>query len=181
MGEGQKDGIYWAVNPKDGKLRWSTRVGPDPGGREWGTATDGQRVYEPYANRRHETYTLQPPGVQCNGGSWSALDPATGRFVWQTAAPGTCTDAQDGTTGGCEVEGAVTVASGVVYVGSIDPKPSDPTMFALDAATGQFLRSFASGSLVHSGPAIVSDTIYWSSGYSATFAGRLYAFALPGS
>jgi polyvinyl alcohol dehydrogenase (cytochrome) len=82
---------------------------------------------------------------------------------------------------GCPVEGAASVANGVVYMGSVDNKVGDPTMFALDAATGQILWLFASGAMVHSGPSIVGDTIYWGSGYVSTKPGVMYAFALPGS
>jgi polyvinyl alcohol dehydrogenase (cytochrome) len=180
LGEGQKKGVYWALDPDTGKILWHTRIGPGLGGREWGTATDGQRVYVPFADLSHLTYMLQPSGTQWNGGSWSALDPATGNILWQTAAPDTCT-LFSGRTVGCTVEGAVSVANGVVYVGALDNKLGDPTMFALDAATGQILWSFASGTVVHSGPSIVGDTIYWGSGYVSTKPGKMYAFALPGS
>jgi polyvinyl alcohol dehydrogenase (cytochrome) len=180
VGEGQKTGIYWTVNPLNGARRWHIKVGPGLSGRQWGTATDGQRIYMPFANKEHLTFTLQPSGAKANGGIWSALDPATGAFLWQTAAPSNCT-LPNGTKVGCTVEGAASVANGVVYVGSIDTKASDPTMFALDAATGNILWSFASGAMVHSGPSIVGDTIYWGSGFVATKPGMMYALALPGS
>ena len=43
VGFGQKSGIYWALNPDDGNIVWSTPVGPGAslGGIEWGTAADG--------------------------------------------------------------------------------------------------------------------------------------------
>jgi polyvinyl alcohol dehydrogenase (cytochrome) len=179
VGEGEKQGIYWALKASDGTLLWRTKVGPGHGGRQWGTATDGQRVYVPFPDKQHLTYTLQPSGATCNGGSWTALDPASGRFVWQTATLGTCTN-KNNRTGGCETEGPISVANGVVYVGEIDKKRGDPTMFALEAATGRILWSFASGTVVHAGPAVVGDTIYWGSGYSPTIAGSMYAFTLPG-
>jgi polyvinyl alcohol dehydrogenase (cytochrome) len=49
VGFGQKSGIYWAFNPDNGNIVWSTMVGPGGtlGGMEWGTATDGQRIYAP--------------------------------------------------------------------------------------------------------------------------------------
>src|SRR6266403_1935593 len=42
VGFGQKSGIYWALNPENGNIVWSTPVGPGAslGGIEWGTATD---------------------------------------------------------------------------------------------------------------------------------------------
>ena len=78
--------------------------------------------------------------------------------------------------------GPATVGNGIVYVGSIDPNPSDPTMFALNAATGQILWSFAAGSQVNAAPAIVGDSLYWGSGYRfGSSNNKLYAFVLPGS
>jgi polyvinyl alcohol dehydrogenase (cytochrome) len=181
VGEGQKNGIYRALDPVTGKITWKTKVGPGSGGRQWGTATDGQRVYVPFPDKQHKTYQLQPSGATCNGGSWTALDVGTGSFLWQTATLGICTNSKNGTTGGCETEGPLSVANGVVYAGEIDKKRGDPTMFALDAATGQILWSFASGTVVHAGPAIASGVVYWGSGYSPTIKGKMYAFALPGS
>jgi polyvinyl alcohol dehydrogenase (cytochrome) len=179
VGEGEKNGFYWAVNPDNGQVIWSTKLGPAFANPQWGSATDGQRVYVPFGGILHKSYKCQPSGLQCNGGTWSALDPATGSILWQTSTPGTCTDPFG--TGPCEAVGAVSVANGVLYAGSLDKRPGDPTMFGLDAATGQILWSFASGSIVHSGPAIVGDTLYWGSGYSPTEANKLYAFTLPGN
>jgi polyvinyl alcohol dehydrogenase (cytochrome) len=67
----------------------------------------------------------------------------------------------------------------VMYAGS-----SSGFMYALDAATGKILWSFASGGSVKSGPSIVDGVLYWGSGYSvASFGGeaggnKLYAFSL---
>ena len=57
-------------------------------------------------------------------------------------------------------------------------------MYALNAATGALLWSFASGGSCLSGAAISNGTLYWGSGYSNFGAGtannKLYAFGLPG-
>jgi polyvinyl alcohol dehydrogenase (cytochrome) len=181
VGEGEKKAIYWALNADDGTLLWSTHVGPGLGGREWGTAYDGQRIYVAFPNLLHKTYTLQPSGTQWNGGNWTALDPATGSILWQTATLGTaCVNFKNGTTGGCGTEGPISVANGVVYVGEINKAHGALTMHALDAATGQILWSFASGAVVHASPAIVGDTLYWGSGYEDNTRGAMYAFTLPG-
>src|SRR5258708_31504967 len=83
VGFGQKRGIYWALNPDNGNIVWSTLVGPGSslGGIEWGTATDGQRIYVAIANRFHLPYTLAPSGQQITWGAWSALDVATGNIL----------------------------------------------------------------------------------------------------
>jgi polyvinyl alcohol dehydrogenase (cytochrome) len=175
LGIGQKSGIYWALNPDSGNLLWNTSVGPGSGlgGIEWGTAV-GQKVYVPISDASQVSYTLQPSGTSANGGSWSALDLATGKILWQTATPGTCTG-PFGTTGGCIALGPASVANGVLYVGSMDSNTNDPTMFGLNAATGRILWSFAAGSAVNAGPAIVGNTVYWGS------TNKLFAFTVPGT
>jgi len=84
VGFGQKSGIYWALNPVDGHIVWSAAVGPGGslGGIQWGTATDGRRIYVAIANRNMLPYTLVPSGRQITWGSWSALDVDTGTILW---------------------------------------------------------------------------------------------------
>ncbi len=80
VGFGQKSGIYWALNPSDGSILWSAVVGPGGvlGGIEWGTATDGERIYVAITNAGHLNYTLID-GTTVTSGAWSALDPKTGK------------------------------------------------------------------------------------------------------
>jgi len=168
VGFGQKSGMYWALNPDTGETLWSTQVGPGggTGGIQWGTATDGRRIYAAISNNNGAFYTLAPSGQQINWGSWSGLDVRTGKLIWQTPDP----------TSGAIDSGAVSVANGVVYAGS-----QSGYMYALDAATGHVLWSFASGGTVIDGPAIVAGVVYWGSGYSnpGTSNNKLYAFSLP--
>jgi polyvinyl alcohol dehydrogenase (cytochrome) len=175
LGIGQKSGIYWALNPDNGNLIWDTAVGPGSplGGIEWGTAV-GRSVYVALSDAYQTAYKLQPSGASANGGSWGALDRATGKILWQTATPGTCTGPY-GTTGGCLALAPPSASNGVFYAGSMDPNTSDPTMFALNAVTGSILWSFAAGSAVRAGPAIVGNTVYWGANK------KLYAFTVPGT
>jgi polyvinyl alcohol dehydrogenase (cytochrome) len=185
LGIGSKSGIYWALNPDDGGVIWKTLVGPgsELGGIEWGTATDGKRIYVPIANWRGYSYSLQPSGTQASAGSWAALDPATGNFLWQTAKPlENCSpDSHD-----CMGLGPASVANGVTFAGSMDPNPANPTMFALDAGSGNILWSFVTGSSVVAAPAIVGNSVYWGSGYSRLQAilgvgapnNKLFAFSI---
>jgi polyvinyl alcohol dehydrogenase (cytochrome) len=174
VGFGQKSGIYWALNPDHGNIVWSTPVGPGTGntlgGIEWGTATDGHRIYVAIANAGHAPYTLVPSGQQITWGAWSALDVATGKILWQTADP----------TVGALDEGSVSVANGVMYAGSYAGQ-----MYALDTITGNILWSFESGGSVLDGPSIVNGTVYWGSGYRKIAPGignnKVYAFTLSGS
>ena len=169
IGFGQKSGIYWALNPDNGKVLWSTPIGPGGplGGIEWGTATDGQRIYIAVSNSNSLPYTLTS-GQKITWGAWTAVDVATGKIIWQTADP---------TSGGSD-RSSVSVANGVMYAGSYSGQ-----MYALDAATGKILWNFASGGSVIDGPSIVDGTLYWGSGYQEIAPGagnnKLYAFSLP--
>ena len=169
VGIGQKSGVYWALNPDNGDILWSTQVGPggSTGGIQWGTATDGRRIYTAISNKDAKPYMLIPDGEEITWGAWSALDVSTGRLTWQTADP----------TSGAPDAGAVSVANGVVYAGS-----ESGFMYAFDAATGQILWSFDSGGSVVDGPSIVDGVVYWGSGYGEASPGtgnnKLYAFGL---
>jgi polyvinyl alcohol dehydrogenase (cytochrome) len=169
VGFGQKSGIYWALNPDNGDIVWSAPVGPGSplGGIEWGTATDGQAIYVAITNLNQLPYTLVPSGRKITWGSWSALDVATGKILWQTADP---------TVGAVDL-GSVSVANSVVYAGS-----GSGQMYALDTMTGTILWNFASGGTVIDGPSIVDGVVYWGSGYRIGIGNnKVYAFALAGS
>ncbi len=128
-------------------------------GIEYGTATDGRRIYAAEADTAGLPYTLGGSGPYAGktvtGGSWAAMDPATGKILWQTPDPAGAVDA-----------GFVSAANGVVYGGSM--ATAGTNMYALDAATGKILWSFASGGSVTGGAAIVDGSIYWGSGYCGT-------------
>jgi polyvinyl alcohol dehydrogenase (cytochrome) len=177
VGHGQKSGTYWAFDAVTGELLWHTLVGPGSalGGIQWGTATDGRTIYVAETNRDSIPYHPTQNGVvdtsvTLTGGSWAALDAATGTIEWQTADP----------TGNFAM-GSVSVGGDVVYAGSMSGH-----MYALDAATGTIEKSFASGGSVISGAAIEGNNVYWGSGYShfgVAFPGftgnnKLYAFTL---
>jgi polyvinyl alcohol dehydrogenase (cytochrome) len=141
---------------------------------EWGSATDGKRIYVQIAN----FYGLPSPAGG-NAGSWAALDPATGAILWHVADPNGAIDI-----------GPMTVANGVVYAGSMAGAATARTMFALDAATGEILWRFKAGSSVNAGATVVNGTVYWGSGYAHLgipgFTGgfglaKFYAFSLNGN
>lgn len=160
LGIGQKSGVYWAVRPDTGRVAWQTAVGPagngGTGGIEWGSATDGRRIYVAEGDTTSLPYTLGGSGPYAGqtvtGGSWAALDPATGRIRWQTPDPAGAFDTS-----------FVSAANGVVYGGSL--ATSGTNMYALDAATGRIRWSFASGGSVSGGAAIAGGGVYWGSGY----------------
>lgn len=177
VGAGQKSGIYWALDRASGRVVWRTQVGPGSpeGGIMWGSAFDGKYLYTANANARRADHALVPSGKHTQTGSWSALDPATGRIVWQTAAP------EDNQIPGplAWTPGPVTVANGVLYAGSMQ---GNGPMYAMDASDGRILWTFASGGSVNSGPAVANGIVYWGSGYTRFGFGtpndKLYAFAV---
>jgi polyvinyl alcohol dehydrogenase (cytochrome) len=190
IGIGAKSGVYTLLDGKTGEFIWNTLLGPggDQGGMEWGTAFDGDRIYASITNHHHIPYKLTENGVISNttvtGGSWSALDPITGRILWQTADPQVETLPGLGVVGVWDLA-PVTVANGIVYASSMAKLASQNQMFALDAATGAILWQFGAGSSVNSGPAVVDGSVYWGSGYSRSGVegsgnNRLYAFSIDG-
>jgi len=118
-------------------------------------------------NSGHTSYRLANGGPTINWGSWAALDPRSGRILWQVADP----------TPGAVDPGAVSVANGVMYAGSYSG-----SMYAFNARSGRILWSFASGGSVVGGPSIVDGTVFWGSGYGrigGTPNNKVYAFHVP--
>jgi polyvinyl alcohol dehydrogenase (cytochrome) len=136
---------------------------------------DGLRIYAAVSNSNSEPWELvrngRGTGEIVESGFWSALDASTGRILWQTADPNGAMD-----------PGAVTVANGVVFGGSLSANAASDTMFALDARSGAILWSFASGATVNSGAAVVDGRVFWGSGYSNLGLGtpnkKLFAFTV---
>ena len=184
VGAGQKKGVYWTLDRDTGKTLWATQVGPGGtrGGIEWGTATDGNRVYVPEANSDFTETTLIPSGQKTNGGFWSALDASTGKILWQTPTfalqpqmVGSPRTPQPPPGVLAKAEGSVTIANGVLY-----GEDAAGYFVALDAASGRILKTRQSGGSAIGGPAIVDGVLYWGSGYADIGTGnnKLYAFWL---
>jgi len=185
VGAGQKSGVYWALDRDSGAIVWSTQVGAGGryGGIEYGTATDGKRIYVPEGNYDYVETTLVPSGKKTNGGYWSALDPATGHIIWQTPTPalavndslfsGTHLAPPPGAFAG--TYGAVSIANGVMY-----GEDQAGNFLALNGATGEIIYTFQSGGTSISAPAIVDGTLFWSSGYKLLGAtnNKIYALGL---
>jgi polyvinyl alcohol dehydrogenase (cytochrome) len=177
VGAGQKSGVFWAFRAKDGKLVWSRQVAPGgvTGGLQWGSASDGERIYVAVANSGPSSagggvgalpWTLKDGSVTTAGG-WAALEAKTGDVVWTTKDPQ-----------GSRSEAAVSGANGVIF--GCNLAPGAGTMYALDAKSGAPLWSYNSGGACNAGPAISDGMVYWGSGTFVSPGGpkKLFAFGL---
>jgi polyvinyl alcohol dehydrogenase (cytochrome) len=148
---GQKSGVVFGMDPDSGKTLWTRRVGSGSslGGIEWGMAADGKRLYVANADtvnvleenlkvlgRTNLGIPIGPaqPGL-------SALDPATGKVLWNVPAPkAPCHYAGDRSRdrggGACSraQSQAPSAIPGVVFSGTMDG-----WFRAYDAATGKVL------------------------------------------
>jgi polyvinyl alcohol dehydrogenase (cytochrome) len=179
VGAGQKNGKYHALDPATGRVIWTTQAGPGGvlGGIEWGPSTDGEHIYAAITNGSHRTYTYTTFDGQkktTTGGLFTALDSATGKILWQTAAPENPQFITDSFVSG---------ANGVIFAGS-----SGGNYYALDARTGEIKWTFPSGGAVWAGAAIVDGVVYWGTGYDTRArelpydgnSNKFYAFSLDG-
>jgi len=177
----QKSGMVHALDPdKKGAILWQKRAskGGYLGGSQWGSASDGQKIYVATSDLGIGTApdTTSPQGVRLAvdpkiGGGLHALDLKTGATAWDAkplpcpAGQAICSPAQSA---------AVTVIPGVVFSGSVDGH-----LRAYSTTTGAVLwdvdtaREFETvngkpargGSLDIAGPAIVNGMLFVNSGY----------------
>ena len=169
VGAGAKSGVYWALDAATGAIVWSNAAGPGStlGGIEWGTATDGSRVYVAEANFNHEPNAVD--GGTSPVGSFAALDVATGATVWEKPVavhPFPFGLPYDLGFPLASPLGPVSVANGVMYGETMDGHH-----VALDAATGSPLFDFAGAGSAIGGAAIASGVVYWGNGYGRLIPG----------
>lgn len=176
LGAGEKSSTYFALNPANGGLFWSTFVAK--GGIQWGSAVDTDdhnMVFVPVFNSTHEANTLAGRNgvpVAWSGGAWGALNVVTGATVWQIPSYGQdlATPAYPSTA-----QGGMTFTNRVVFAGS-----SSGYFVALDANTGLTYWKFNSGNTVGGSPAIFNETVYWGTGYkNSVGTNMIYAFSVP--
>ena len=172
-GQGQKSGVYHALDARTGKIVWQTILNKASGeggaggqeGIQWGSAYDGRRLYV-------STNIASP-------GTLFALDPKSGKGLWKTPNPEDgCTTggAAESDAGDCEpaLPAAVSTTPGVVWEGGRDGK-----MRAYAAETGRLLWEYDTarpyetvngeagngGSLSGGGAVVSRGMLYVNSGY----------------
>jgi polyvinyl alcohol dehydrogenase (cytochrome) len=172
---GQKSGVVHALDPdREGAILWQTRVGlgGSMGGVQWGSATDGDRLYVAISDVRripvaHSWATEADPEI---GGGVVALDVDDGSVQWFTP-PRACGDRPR-----CSPAqpGAVTVIDGVAFAGSMTG-----ILRAYSTKNGSVLWEFDSirsfdtvngvpasgGAIDGAGPTIANGMLYLNSGY----------------
>jgi polyvinyl alcohol dehydrogenase (cytochrome) len=187
---GQKSGTAFGMDPDGGgKTLWRNKIGGGGalGGIEWGMASDGKRLYVANAD----------PGVpESRGGKPGlfALDPATGKLLWYTAAPkvkcgwagGRCINAQSA---------APTVIPGMVLSTTSDGHlrayaPADgKIVWDFDTAGQKYqtingVKDQGGGTLDVASPTLAGGMAYVISGYSGPMGGVadnvLLAFSVDG-
>lgn len=170
---GQKTGVMYGLDPDDGgKELWQVRVGQGSGlgGIEWGSATDGKKVYA--ANSDISTLTGAAPP---NPGGLAAIDIHTGKLLWKTMPPEPACKGRPGCSAGQLA--AVTAVPGVVFSGSMDGH-----LRAYSAKDGKIIWDFDTlpdfetvngvrahgGSMSGSGPVVAGNMLYVTSGFDVT-------------
>ena len=174
---GQKTGVMYGLDPDNGgKELWEVRVGQGSGlgGIEWGSATDGKRVYA--ANSDISTLTPPAPGTPPPApGGLAAIDIHTGKLLWKTMPPKPACEGKPGCSAGQLA--AVTALPGVVFSGSMDGH-----LRAYSAKDGKILWDFDTepkiatvnqvgahgGSMSGSGPVVAGNMLFLTSGFTVT-------------
>ena len=172
---GQKSGIVYALDPdREGAIVWQQRVGQggSMGGVQWGSASDGERVYVAVSDIRRIPVknAWATEADRAAGGGMFALDLHDGARVWYTPPAACderprCAPAQPG---------AVTAIDGVAFSGSMDGH-----LRAYSTVDGSILLDLDTigahetvngvpgqgGSLDGAGPTIADGIVYVNSGY----------------
>lgn len=158
VGAGEKDGTYYVVDARTGRLRWKTALTlPQERGAvitgsaavAYGKIFVGTQDYPPSA----KGFSVDLPGRLV------ALDAATGRVVWALSGPR-------------QILGPPAVSEGVVFAADYDG-----TVWAVDAAKGTVLWRGTVGGFVWKGGVTLAPGMVLVG--AATPANALVAFGVP--
>jgi len=180
---GNKSSIVYAMDPDTGKTVWETPKlgsGSALGGVEWGTATDGRRLYAPLAD---------PPGRGRPG--LVTLDLATGKELWRFESPkGLPCNVPSGRCAPGFSQ-AATAIPGAVFVGAEDGRlrafsTDGKLIWEYDATTPldtvNGVKQAFGGSLSMGGPTVAGGMVFLHSGYNGSAGPKnlLVAFSVDG-
>lgn len=192
---GQKSGIVYGVDPDTGQTLWKTAVGAGSplGGIEWGIGADSKYVFVPNSDIG-EIFTEiataagapspSPESTVAGKPGLFALDPFTGKVIWNTPAPiAPCHYAgdrsKDYTKGACvrAQSAAPAVMPGLVFSGTLDG-----WFRAYDVSSGKIVWEFSTtaqtyntvngnaaqpgGGIDGMGPTIAGGMVYTMSGFN---------------
>jgi polyvinyl alcohol dehydrogenase (cytochrome) len=164
---GQKSGAAYGLDPDArGTIAWESRIGKGGalGGIEFGGAADDAQVYFPLSDWAPD------PKV---GGGMFALDIASGKEIWSTAAPEPACLGKPGCS--AAQTAPATAMPGVVFSGSLDGH-----LRAYDEVDGKVLWDFDTardfrtvnglschgGSISYAGTVVAGGMVFVTSGYS---------------
>lgn len=159
LGVGAKDGTYYSVDPRTGKLRWSTNVvfGGFAGGFIATAAYDGRRVYASTALGDFGRFETNGPQVCAPGNprdvsfqepTVHAFDAPTGQVLWQAL--------------GAPSFGPTTVAGSLTFNGTALTNQ----VLVRDADTGRVMKEIRVDAPCWSGVATVGDAVVFGTGAS---------------
>ena len=170
---GQKSGDVWGLDRASGKVVWSRKFGPGTalGGVHWGMTTDGDRLIVP----------ISDPGVpeSVNAAGLHALDPLTGKSLWDWKVQPDCAGDRASRVAGCMFHAGISAAplviDQVILAGALDGR-----LWVLDAKAGSVLavhdtaRAFqtlngvagAGGAIDATGVFAGDGTVFVNSGYA---------------
>jgi outer membrane protein assembly factor BamB/lysophospholipase L1-like esterase len=167
VGVGQKNGFYHVLDRETGDVVWEVELttGSPLGGVMVTAAVHDGAIYV-NSNKWRVFGIFSGMQSPLDTSSTFALDARDGTVLWETPMP-------------APMFGAMTVANGVVYHGTIDG-----TVHALSAADGTRLWSDKPGGDIAGGFSIVGGTLYVGRGFwffapPATPNGGLVAYTLP--
>jgi polyvinyl alcohol dehydrogenase (cytochrome) len=192
---GQKSGVVYGVDPDTGRTIWKTQVGEGSplGGVEWGIGADKKYIFVPVSDIGEILNAIAvaagvPSPVPENNSpgkpGLSALDPFTGKIIWNTPAPAApCHYAGDRSKdlakGACvrAQSAAPAVMPGIVFSGTMDG-----WLRAYDAVNGKIVWGFSTtaqtyetvngnaaqpgGGIDGMGPTIAGGMLYTMSGFN---------------
>ncbi len=144
VGVGSKNGTYYAMNRRNGRLVWETHLAPGStfGGALGSAAVVGNRIIassnvgDPASNATTNTSVVD------------ALNPATGHILWTRHFVG-------------NVFGPISAVTGVAFVGT-----DKGTMTALDVSNGKTLWSYHAPDKIGGGASIVNGRVLWGYGFT---------------